>query len=245
MALPDTYRTPFGRLNVRRGRLTKPDGALMSLNSWDVIPFCTDSECPAFKLCDLNPNQKPLPKGDEARCAVMIQYLRATADMIFKNFSEYMEEHELFKVGMHLMPLYRMLARLNLEEAGLRRSVGVTDRGTRKADPVYKEIRETIKSIDLQWKALGLNRIVTDRGVMLPMQAMQFRPMKPATGKPRDQTNKDGDLLESLGDGQNYYDQLEAEAHEIEADRDDDQTPDDDATQTDKVSKPTLKLRGK
>ena len=58
---------------------------------------------------------------------------------------------------MHLMPLYKTLCKLKMEELAVTQPVFATIRGDRKADPVYREIRETMKIIMACWKDLGLS----------------------------------------------------------------------------------------
>jgi hypothetical protein len=60
------------------------------------------------------------------------------------------------------MPLYVNLAKLYVYEAALMSPGFVDNKGNPKINPVYKEIRETIRSIDLQWKNLGLPDIQLD-----------------------------------------------------------------------------------
>lgn len=64
----------------------------------------------------------------------------------------------LFKVGMHIIPMYLNLCALKMEALSVVHAVDTTHRGDRKADPVYKEIRETIKHINLAWKDIGLRK---------------------------------------------------------------------------------------
>jgi hypothetical protein len=80
--------------------------------------------------------------------------------MIHRCYREQLEQDEtlLFKVGMHILPLYKTLCKLKMDELSTVHPIFVTHRGDRKADPVYKEIRETIKMINMAWKDIGLRK---------------------------------------------------------------------------------------
>ena len=74
--------------------------------------------------------------------------------------------------GMHLMPMYRTLARLKIEELGVNNIITTSDTGRKQANPIYKEIRDTIKLIDSLWHSLGLTKFaVVDIPDDLPMGA--------------------------------------------------------------------------
>jgi hypothetical protein len=55
------------------------------------------------------------------------------------------------------MPLYKILCKLKIEEMGVVQAVLPGKYGAR-ANPVYKEIRETIKLIAYMWKSIGLGK---------------------------------------------------------------------------------------
>jgi len=158
--LPGTYNVRFGNITSRRGLLEEA-----KLFSWDVVPTCPippdptleppypGITCPALPLCDF-------AKSSSERiikCGVTTQYLRGTAEVIFNNFASLLSEDDFYRLGMHLMPLYRMLIKLKIHELGVRRAVTTSDRGVTKANPIYKEIRETIKSIEAMWVSLQLS----------------------------------------------------------------------------------------
>ena len=137
-SLPVTYSHTFGSIRSRRGHLEH-----LKLFSWDVIPKCVNSSCPALALCEFDKTTE----DHIVRCGVQTQYLKGTAEMIFENYKHLLTEDEFFQVGMHVMPLYRMLVKLKIHELGVEQAISTSDRGVSKANPVYKEIRETIKSI--------------------------------------------------------------------------------------------------
>ncbi len=158
--MPNTFLQRFGQITSRRGLLEKA-----RLFSWDVVPTCpvppapntdvplTMIVCPAILLCDFAKSSE----DKVIKCGVTTQYLRGTAEILFNNFASLLSEDDFYRLGMHLMPLYRMLAKLKIHELGVRRAVTTSDRGVTKANPIYKEIRETIKSIEAMWVSLQLS----------------------------------------------------------------------------------------
>jgi len=183
--MPGTFLARFGNITTRRGMLEEA-----KLFSWDVVPKCpqpppTDDEgnvppgfliCPAIALCSFD--KSTLQK--EVKCGVTTQYLRGTAEMIFNNFANLLSEDDFYRVGMHLMPLYRMLVKLKIHELGVRRAVTTSDRGVTKANPIYKEIRETIKSIESMWYNLQLSGINKRKGIKKPIPTPGDLEMTPA-----------------------------------------------------------------
>lgn len=99
----------------------------------------------------------------------MRAYISSVSDMIHRCYHDQLQADEqlLFRVGMHLIPLYKTLCKLKMEELGVTDPVFLTIRGDRKPDPVYREIRETIKLIMLCWKDLGLQGM--EMGANLPL----------------------------------------------------------------------------
>jgi len=146
-ALPAQFRSRMGKIRPRKG-LDK--SKLKRLMSWDVYPKCTGVQCPAAIMCD------HVIEEEVEHCKVAASYLRATAEMFFNNFITVLDEPRLYILGMHLMPLYRTLCRIKIEELGVTKIVATTDRGTKVANPIYREKRETIKAITALWKELGL-----------------------------------------------------------------------------------------
>lgn len=142
--LPHTLNSRLGSVGIKKGTYHE-----LSLYTWDAIPACTDTKCKANVICDFD---------RRGRCTVMIQYLKGTSVMLFKNFGEVLDEPTFYRIGMHLMPLYRILCRLKIEELGITDIVRTTDTGRKQANPIYKEIRDTIKLVDQLWVSLGLTQ---------------------------------------------------------------------------------------
>jgi len=126
----------------------------VKLFSWDAVQNCMNDRCPAYEEC-------PYKKDDQGKCEVQLVYLKSLTSMIMRNFPE-ASEAKLFRIGMHLIPLYKQLSKLQIEELGVHRIVTVTDRGNRAMNPLYKEIREHIRLIESMWHSIGLQVSVGD-----------------------------------------------------------------------------------
>ncbi len=144
--LPHSMNVRYGKITVRKGNYDE-----LALYSWDAVPDCKDEMCKAHFMCDFDRRGK---------CTTMMQYLKGTSQMIFKNFGEVLDEPTFYRVGMHLMPMYRTLSRLKIEELGVNNIITTSDTGRKQANPIYKEIRDTIKLIDSLWHSLGLTDYV-------------------------------------------------------------------------------------
>lgn len=149
--LPTAFKNRSGSLQVSRGAIGEGEDRI-NLYAWDATPRCTNEDCPATRMCHYQ---------REGRCRVASNYMQAATSVIIRNFANELDEPRLYQVGMHLLPLYRMLCKLKIEEVGVERAVSVGRYGP-KANPIYKEIRETIKLLLHAWKSLGLD---TSKGV--------------------------------------------------------------------------------
>jgi hypothetical protein len=125
--------TNIGTATIDKGVVR--DG--IKLTGWDSVSICTGAECPLEHKC------KYLKKG---KCGVQLDYMQNFCNVILKTY-RYLDEGALFKVGMHLMPLYSYLCKLKIVEASLTNLTNVTAKGIVQIHPIYKEIRETLKCI--------------------------------------------------------------------------------------------------
>ncbi|MDY6957897.1 MAG: hypothetical protein SVK08_01935 [Halobacteriota archaeon] len=184
VVVQQTYQLAFGKMNISRGTGVIIDEfdekkARIKLYSWDVLPLCRSDNCPAANFCHYLTG-----KAEPERCWVIGKYIKHTVDVIFGNIGDRMTEAQLFRVGTGLIPLYRNLARLKIEEAGMVSPVALRKGMT--PQPIYKEIRATIKDIEALWKSIGIENL--DFKYNMP-SGVEF--------------STDG------GEGDSYYDQLE------------------------------------
>jgi hypothetical protein len=145
--LNTTHKMKMGTIQVSKG--TAIDGSGSPIYSWDVGELCRHQDCPAINKCHYEEN---IDEGGE--CKVMHNYMRSAALTVYENEKK-MTSMQRYQVGMHIIPLYRILCKLKIAELGVVNIVNHTDRGTMQINPLYKEIRETIKMIDFVWKTVS------------------------------------------------------------------------------------------
>lgn len=154
--LTQEYQARFGTLSVHRGR----DSDKKPLFSWEPIPDCTDQMCPLTDKCDYVQR--------EGKCRVVGGIVRSAAVNILTNYGLKINNAVRNRIGTQLMPLYVQLAKLYTYEASLSSVHFVDNKGNPKINPVYKDIRDTLRSIDLQWKNLGLSGMPVEGGMPEP-----------------------------------------------------------------------------
>lgn len=66
---------------------------------------------------------------------------------------------QLDRIGMHLMPLYLQLARFSLDMSALQETTFITKQGTVAAYPQFKESREVMREIRSELKEMQLEEI--------------------------------------------------------------------------------------
>lgn len=128
---------------------------------WSIIDDCTKEYCPARDVCVYDKYGK---------CQTMRKYFKSFQDIIIKNF-KHKDESILYRVGMHLAPIYRQLCKLKIYEISIINPVCSNAQGNLLIHPVYKEMREVIKTLELLWKSMGLDTSVNTN---TPMPDLDF-----------------------------------------------------------------------
>jgi hypothetical protein len=140
--MPHIYA--FGDLKIYKGKLDEDT----LFYAWDAVNQCNAEACPMFNDCTF---------AKSGRCTVQANFLRSLSVMLYRNLYDSITELKLYRFGMSLMPLYKQLSKLYIEEHATRRVVYTDDKGVRRAEPIYKEIRDTLWAIDREWRRLGLD----------------------------------------------------------------------------------------
>jgi len=120
------------------------------LVAWDCIQDCVPEHCPIGTTCAYSAASQA-----EGRCSLQIEYVQSFVDMMFRTY-RYLNEDDLFKVGMHLIPLYSQLCRQKIVEKGVGRLCYEDSKGNTKIHPIHREIRDTLRSISLAWRDLEI-----------------------------------------------------------------------------------------
>lgn len=123
----------------------------VNLVAWDCIQTCNPTRCPVGSSC---------PKAaKDTRCSVQEQYIESFVDMMITTYRG-IPSDELYRIGMHVIPLYAHLCKMKLVEKSLS---GITFKDqfeNPRIHPIYAEIRLQIKAITSIWKDLKLPAII-------------------------------------------------------------------------------------
>jgi hypothetical protein len=128
-------------LQIRKGN--NGDNPIVA---WSVIMDCLKDRCRIEEICMYEKRGK---------CTVQMHFLQVTMDMIEKE-NPGLDYNQAWRIGMHLVPLYKTLSKLYMDELAVCHPTYTTEKGTRQSHPVYKEIRDTVKMIMMLWKDIGL-----------------------------------------------------------------------------------------
>ncbi len=151
VSLPDELSMTIGDFSVGRGIVSDS----VPMFAWDASKTCNGRECPAHDYCDFYKNV-----GEP--CEIANRFMAQVYSVVLNAVEAVpagQREAILMRVGFDLIPLYKNLISLNLAEMGVDKIIEVEGRGMRKANPVYKEIRDTIKLIESTWNTIGIGTI--------------------------------------------------------------------------------------
>lgn len=146
--LPTYYMRQKGSLNVSKGMYNG-----IKVISWDAVKVCLGARCPCADLCEY--------KGYSNRgmkCRVQLSYVTEMFRQFVQQYPD-IEEYRLTQFGTMLMPLYTTLSWLQIHEVSITQPVELLDNGARRANPIYREIRETIRLIAQTAKSLGFDGV--------------------------------------------------------------------------------------
>ena len=115
------------------------------------VSFCTGEDCPVAPRCKF--------VGKQVECVQEKQYMEMIVNSMLTKFtfSERLSKDLLFRIGVELMPLYRILYRLSVAEMGLNSSTNLNVRGDSIVNPIYKQMRETILAVSKVWQFIGID----------------------------------------------------------------------------------------
>lgn len=130
----------IGNDRLKKGELA--NGRLFY--AWDAVHECSGDRCSIFDKCGYIKTGK---------CAVQVKYLETFFSSVLNTYT-HLDDTVLYKMGMHLVPLYSQLCRLKIEEMSVTEIININEKGTRMINPIFKEIRETLKVIHLMWRDL-------------------------------------------------------------------------------------------
>lgn len=136
----------------RRGEVETDNGPVKTI-MWDACRDCDPENCPIRENCPY--------ENQSEKCHIMRLYLNEMFSSALKVTGKHLNNKEMVRIGMHLIPLYSQLCWLKLHYKALDNPLYATNTGI-KVHPVLKEMREVIKSIDSVWSSVGVKSSVTD-----------------------------------------------------------------------------------
>jgi len=145
--VPITYSQKVGEMRLSRGSINGE----IRLYAWDVVQDCTP-DCRAKHYC----GYEKTTETQTIKCQIQYDFVRSFVDTLFRNYKDKLDEPTMYQVGVHLIPMYRMLCKMLIDELGFSEVSFRSTMAGWKVYPIYKEIRDQIKSIQDTWRALGL-----------------------------------------------------------------------------------------
>ena len=120
---------------------------LYDLVYWNAVQKCDPDNCGCVELCSKVDIGKP--------CSVLSSYMGGVFDMMIRTFPGEISEDVIYRIGMHLVPLYKILCRLKMQEFSETQVVISNGKLGRHINPIFEEIRKTIVVIEKTWQNLG------------------------------------------------------------------------------------------
>ncbi|MCK5862502.1 MAG: hypothetical protein KAH38_08455 [Candidatus Hydrogenedentes bacterium] len=167
MDVPKLVRKSIGSQSIVKGDI---EGQLKYF-AWDAVPNCTGPLCPAYLDCTFQRKEEVAELLEQRqnglelelpRCGIMRGYLESVTEIIFRNYAEDLTETQLYRIGMGLVPQYRQLCRLQIEELGLNSVLYTTEKGDPRMHPLLGAIREQISVVEKMWHSIGLHKLDED-----------------------------------------------------------------------------------
>ena len=164
MEVPNNVKLSIGNQAIEKGDIA----GQLRFYAWDAVTPCAGRLCPAFMSCSFSRKHdveviiEDRERGlevDLPRCGIMQNYLSAITEIIFRNYVEDLSEAQLYRVGMGLIPSYRLLCRLKIEELGVESVCYNNAKGERKLNPIFNAMRDQIITIEKIWHSIGFNKL--------------------------------------------------------------------------------------
>jgi hypothetical protein len=145
------------------GTVKNGETVIREMIYWNAVNPCDPEKCGCSSIC------KFLSENDQLnKCEVIYEYMSSVLDMLLRNYPKEMTEDVAYRIGLHLIPLYKILCRLKMAEFAAVDVTTFSSRGDIKITPLFKEIRDTIQAIERTWRAIGFDVSKPD----------QIRPLK-------------------------------------------------------------------
>lgn len=151
-----------GRLEKGRWKTQNNEEEGFYLLAWDFAKKCDGEKCPIYHLCEYKntwkmQKEKQGTPGATSNCMLHQRYLKNVIHAVvekMKNKDDVTQEG-VIKLGYQLLPLYDQLFKFKMHEYANEDLIYISEKGTPKVHPIYKETREIIKTISSVWREIG------------------------------------------------------------------------------------------
>jgi hypothetical protein len=155
----------WGGLHLKKGSYQiqnkGEEKEFFSIYAWDASDnkYCPD--CEIYMSCPYadGRNHTLAKRGEESKpkCYFEVEYLSKVIRAAYKCAGGKVTEDQILRIGLEMVPLYAQLFKFKLYEYYMKMYyneglIVVSEKGMKKVHPIYKEIRETVKTISLLWK---------------------------------------------------------------------------------------------
>ena len=123
-----------------------------TVQRWDPATLCSE-HCCIYDDC---------PYTKKGRCNLEQNYMNVIFNNLIhpnpdKGIADQLNDIELQRVGIHLIPLYHQLIKMKKEAYSVRDISHVNKQGSIKIHPIFAEIREIIRCISKEINDLNIN----------------------------------------------------------------------------------------
>lgn len=155
--IPTSVQNHMGKAKMEKGNWNG-----VYLIAWDVAEDCTHEECPLYEKCAYKDHWHMKKEGQGKpgytnKCLLQQRYLKNVLHAVIEKMALRQDNNkeQVIRMGLHITPLYAQLFKFKVWEYGNQELVYTSEKGTPKVHPVYKEIREIIKTIEGVWTKIG------------------------------------------------------------------------------------------
>ena len=162
MAAPRKVRQHLGKGVVDKGRWDK-----LYVWAWDFAEVCSGKKCELYEICVFKDSHRAVKLGEKSqamktnKCGLQQRYLRTVLHAIIETLKQkkVVSTEQMIRMGYQMIPLYSQLFKFKkLEYTNTLGDITyISGKGAMKVNPIYKEIREIIKTIEGIWIKIGGN----------------------------------------------------------------------------------------
>lgn len=143
------------------------EGSDAPICSWDFVEACTGKKCGIHERCKYFQEGKTVPKpellewGKNPPCLVQKHYVNSVYTALTNPNRGELSPEDAVRVGLFVMPLFGSLIKMKIAEASMNGVVYFNKQGNPAINPIYREMRETMRSIDSILHGIGVSQIAT------------------------------------------------------------------------------------